>query len=128
MSWALTRLGGGRVLPWKTVADFRQTLPSNPQFWNVYAKGTYENSPRFGREQYSAMPGRYLFVLASNFDTGSIPNGVYAISVRAADIRGNTAFAALRIEILNGKDPTACPGSLPAPPGAPPPVEPPSGP
>jgi hypothetical protein len=128
VSWALTRFGGGRVVPWTTVADFRQVLPPNSAFWSVYAKGSYENSPRFGREQYTSMPGRYIFILSANFDTASVPNGVYIISVRVGDERENTAVATRRIEILNAKDSTTCPGSLPAPPGSPPPPgEPPSG-
>jgi hypothetical protein len=124
VSWTLTRLGGGRVVPWTTVADFRHTLPPNSQFWSVFAQGTYQNAPRFGREQYSSTPGRYLFVLAAAFDTASVSNGVYLVTVRAGDVRGNHALLSQRIEILNGPDPSACPGSLPAPPGAPPPDEP----
>jgi hypothetical protein len=122
--WALTRLGGGVVVAWRTAADFRDTLPPNGDFWNVYAHGTYENAPRFGAQQYPAMPGRYLFKLAGSFDTTSVPNGVYLISVRASDERGNTAAAVQRISVLNSRS-GVCPGSLPAPPGPPPPSEPP---
>ncbi|HSX23206.1 MAG TPA: hypothetical protein VLE97_10585, partial [Gaiellaceae bacterium] len=117
---------GPIAVPWTVVADFRNTLPPNTRFWNVYAKGTYENAPRFGREQYTGMPGRYLFSLAQSFDTSSVANGVYVLSVRAADIRGNTALAARRLSVLNGKG--SCPGSLPAAPGAPGPTEPPASP
>lgn len=124
VEWKLTRLGGAVAVPWRIDADFRDTLPPNTRFWNVYAKGTYENAPRFGREQYSGMPGRYLFSLAPSFDTSSVANGVYVLSVRAADIRGNTTVAARRLSVLNGKG--SCPGSLPAAPNAPPPNEPPA--
>ncbi len=124
VAWKLTRLGGPVAVPWAVVADFRDTLPPNPRFWNVYAKGTYENAPRFGREQYGGMPGRYLFSLSPSFDTGSVANGVYVLSVRATDIRGNATLATRRVSVLNGKG--TCPGSLPAPPTAPPPSEPPA--
>jgi len=122
VAWRLMRITGQVVVPWTVVADFRQTLPSNAKFWDVYARGTYENAPRFGREQYALMPGRFLFLLA-RFDTTTFANGVYVLSVRAADIRGNAALATRRLSVLNGKG--ACPGSLPAAPTAPPPAEPP---
>ena len=51
--------------------------PANARFYDVYAKGTYENAPRFGTQQYRSMPGRYLFLLAGNYDTTTLPNGVY---------------------------------------------------
>jgi hypothetical protein len=125
VAWRLTRLGGAVAVPWTVVADFTQTVPPNSRFWNVYAKGTYENAPRFGREQYVSMPGRYLFLLSPSLDTSSLANGVYVLSVRAADVRGNSTLATRRLAVLNAKG--SCPGSLPAPPTAPPPSEPPAG-
>jgi len=121
VAWSLARPGYG-VIEKKTVADFRKTLPPNRKFWRVYAKGTYENSPRFGREQYRSLPGRYLFLLAGSFDTEALPNGDYVVTVRARDERGNTAVATRRISILNEAG-TACPRSLPGPGAAPPPPE-----
>jgi hypothetical protein len=124
VEWKLTRLGGAVALPWTIVADFRNTLPPNTRFWNVYAKGTYENAPRFGREQYGGMPGRYLFSLSPGFDTTTVASGVYVLSVRAADIRGNSTLATRRLSVLNAKG--SCPGSLPAATNAAPPSEPPA--
>ena len=60
-------------------ADFRTTLPPNARFWDTYAKGTYQNAPRFGHEQYTSMPGRFLFQLAGSYDTTSLANGVYIV-------------------------------------------------
>jgi hypothetical protein len=125
--WTVGRVGGKTVIPWMTTADFRSTLPGNASFSNVYAKGTYENAPRFGAQQYTSMPGRYLFLLAGNFDTTSLPNGVYVLTVLAADVRGNRTFTSTRFSVLNARS-GVCPGSLPAPPsGQPPPSEPPGG-
>jgi hypothetical protein len=127
VQWSLARIGGKVVVPLRTAADFRQVVPANGQFANVYASGTYENSPRFGREQYPGMPGRYLFLLSANFDTTDLPNGNYTLTVRVADVRGNRSSGTRRISILNAKN-GVCPGSLPAPPtSAPPPTEPPGG-
>jgi hypothetical protein len=127
VQWTMAHLGGPAVVPWRTIADFRNTLPPNGSFWDVYARGTYQNAPRFGREQYSSMPGRFLFLLARSYDTTSIPNGVYAVTVLAGDGHGHSAVATERISVLNARG-GDCPGSLPAPVGAPPPgdQEPPS--
>ncbi len=118
--WTVARLGGAAVVPWRTVADFRQTLPSNGSFWNVYAHGTYQNAPRFGREQYTSMPGRFLFMLNRGYDTSAIANGVYLATVLVADGHGHKAVATQRFSVLNAPG-SACPGSLPAPVDAPPP-------
>jgi hypothetical protein len=125
--WTISRLNGTIAVPWRTAADFRSDLPANGRFADVYAKGTYENAPRFGNQQYTAMPGRYLFLLAGNYDTTNLANGVYRLTVRAADERGNAAATTVRFSVLNARS-GVCPGSLPAPPAtAPPPTEPPSG-
>ncbi len=123
--WQIEHVNGKVVVPWRVTADFRKTLPSNAHFSDVYAKGTYENSPRFGNQQYTAMPGRYLFLLEGNFDTTSLANGVYELSVYAADVRGNHTTHTERFSVLNARN-GVCPGTLAAPVGStPPPSEPP---
>ena len=99
--------------------DKRRTIMQNIR------RNAMNGNPRFGDQQYSGMPGRYLFLLAGNFDTTSVANGNYELTVHVADIRGNHSTSTQRISILNAKSGT-CPGSLPAPPaGAPPTDEPP---
>ena len=123
--WEITHLNGTSAVPWRTAADFRSTLPPNSKFYDVYAKGTYENAPRFGTQQYRSMPGRYLFLLAGSFDTTTLPNGVYSLGVLAADVRGNRTFFHERFSVLNAHS-GVCPGSLAAPSAtAPPGTEPP---
>jgi hypothetical protein len=123
--WTVRHLNGSVVVPWRTTADFRVTVPGNGDFTGVYAKGTYENAPRFGSQQYASMPGRYLFLLAGNYDTTSLPNGVYQLTVRVSDERDNHASITERFSVLNARN-GVCPGSLPAPPTTePPPSEPP---
>ena len=116
VQWTVTKLNGVAVVPWQTVADFRQTLPPNGSFWDVYAHGTYQNAPRFGNQQYTSMPGRFLFLLDGSYDTTSIPNGVYIATVRVSDGHGHTAVTTERFSVLNAKN-GVCPGSLPALPG-----------
>lgn len=122
VQWTVTTLGGTAVIPWHTVADFRQTLPANGSFWDVYARGTYQNAPRFGREQYPSMPGRFLFLLDRSYDTTAIANGVYVATVLVADGHGHKAVATERFSVLNAKG-GDCPGSLPALPDVPPPPD-----
>jgi hypothetical protein len=123
--WRIAPLNGAKVMPWRTAADFRTGIPGNAQFSDVYAKGTYENAPRFGTQQYTAMPGRYLFLLAARYDTALLPNGVYVLSVHVADIRGNGATLNERFSVLNARN-GICPGTINARPAAePPPSEPP---
>ena len=125
--WTISKLNGTAAVPWRAAADFRTTLPGNGHFFDVYAKGTYENAPRFGAQQYRSMPGRYLFLLAGNFDTNSLPNAVYTLGIVATDERGNRSFFHERFSVLNAKN-GVCPGSLAAPPiTTPPPSEPPAG-
>jgi hypothetical protein len=120
--WTISRVGDHAVVvPWQVVADFRQTLPPNSKFWAVYAHGTYQNAPRFGKDQYSA-PGRYLFLLARSYDTASIPNGTYRITVQATDERGNTGSASQRISVRNTPG-AQCAASL-TPGSSPPPAPP----
>ena len=120
--WTVTSLGGTAVVPWRTAADFRTTLPSNARFWDTYAKGTYQNAPRFGREQYTSMPGRFLFQLAGSYDTTALGNGVYIVTVLVGDGHGHKTVDTQRFSVLNARN-GVCPASLPAPPGPEPPPD-----
>jgi hypothetical protein len=120
VEWTLTRLGGAAVVPWRITADFRTTLPANGGFSDVYAKGTYQNAPRFGLLQYNSMPGRFLFLLSRSYDTTTLANGVYIITVLVGDGHGHKDVATERISVLNARG-GDCPGSLPAPIGGAPP-------
>jgi hypothetical protein len=125
--WTVAHLSGAVVVPWQTATDFRVNVPPNGKFTDVYAKGTYENAPRFGNQQYASMPGRYLFLLSGNLDTAALPNGVYVLTVAVSDERGNKAVLSERFSVLNART-GVCPGSLAAPPTTePPPNEPPAG-
>jgi hypothetical protein len=112
--WRITRIAGTLTVPWRTAADFRSTLPPNGHFFDVYAEGTYENEPRFGHRQYPSLPGRYLFLLARNFETNSLRNGAYSLGILAADERGNRSIFHERFAVLNTHD-GVCPNSLAAP-------------
>jgi hypothetical protein len=103
VTWSLARIGGTVFVPPVPAADFRTTLPHARNFWNVYARGSFQNSPRFSNRQFF-MPGTLLYNLANVLDTRSYPNGVYEITVGVVDMRGNSSEAEQRFTIANESD------------------------
>lgn len=102
VSWRMTAASGAPVVPWTRVADFRRTEPPNRDFWRVYAAGTYQNFPVFGRRYFVGRPGRFLFLLTPRaLRTARLPNGAYEITVRAADVCGNVGTLTERVRIGN---------------------------
>jgi len=64
VEWELVRTNTGKVaVPTTTVVNFADGLPLPRDFWNVYARGTYQNQPRFGATIYSWMPGVFVYNL-----------------------------------------------------------------
>jgi Peptidase family M23 len=110
VEWWLTGPTGRLLVPVTVTADFRRTLPANRDFWVVYARGTYQNKPRFGNVQYATTPGRYEYRLTrSSLDTRRLRDGAYTIHVRAVDIRGNVGGRTQAFNVCN--DPTVCYGA-----------------
>lgn len=106
--WSLTRLDGLVYVPTIPAADFRTTLPTGRNFWNVYARGSYQNAPRFSNQQFH-MPGQFLYNLAGTFDTRSYPNGTYEVRVGVSDMRGNWSDAVQQFRIENEPTLEGCP-------------------
>jgi hypothetical protein len=100
VTWSLTRLDGLVYVPTIPAADFRTTLPVVRNFWNVYARGSYQNSPRFSNQQFQ-MPGRFIYNLASTFATRSYPNGTYEVRAHVSDMRGNWSDGVQQFRIEN---------------------------
>jgi hypothetical protein len=100
MTWSLARVGGSTYVRDVAAADFRTTVPAAHSFWNIYARGSYQNAPRFSNRQYF-MAGRFLYNLANLVDTRSYPNGLYEVTVQVSDMRGNSSEAALQFKIEN---------------------------
>ena len=101
VTWTLRKVGGAVLQPAVTAFDVRGGLPTTPEFWDIYARGTYQNAPRFANRQFSLMPGRFLYNLNPSFDTRTVPNGVYQVSAAAEDERGNRGFLNQRFTIVN---------------------------
>lgn len=83
--------------PWRIAADFRRTLPSRWDFWQIYAPGSYQNCPVFERRLFSATPGLYLFRLG--LDASRQTAGSYRLEVRVTDIRRNSSTASWKLQI-----------------------------
>lgn len=93
---------GKVVVPLHVAFDVRDRLPSNPDIWAVYARGSHQNMSVFG-EHYSFMqPGVYDYRLTpGGFDTRTLKDSVYELVVKAVDIRGNSTTAVLRFSVHN---------------------------
>lgn len=112
--WAL--LSGNRyVVQPTTVVDFRYTSPLPRYFWQVYARGTYQNKPRFGNQQYRQWPGRFEYRLTQRpLNTRKLADGNYTLRVTVEDTAGNETTHSEVVTVCNA-DPTSC--TLPPPPG-----------
>ena len=69
-----------------------------------------------------SMPGRFLFRLGGSYDTTTLANGVYMVTVLVGDGHGHKAVDTQRFSVLNARS-GICPGSLAAPPGTTPPPD-----
>jgi hypothetical protein len=124
VTWQLQRVGGAVVLAKRDAVDFRTTLPPPKDFWSTYARGSYQNAPRFGPQQFGSMPGSYLYELTPSLDTRTLANGPYVLTVTASDERNNVGALTQRFWVFNQpKTPTGC--RVPPEPTATPPVAPP---
>ena len=100
VTWSLARVDGFVYVPPLTASDFRTTLPLVRNFWNVYARGSYQNAPRFSNQQFF-MPGRFLYNLSGTFDSRSYPNGMYEVRVHVSDMRGNWSDGVQQFRVEN---------------------------
>jgi murein DD-endopeptidase MepM/ murein hydrolase activator NlpD len=102
VTWHVENMLGRKVLGPTVAVDFRAHIPSASRFWNVYARGSFQNMSVFGKHYSYMQPGRYLYRLTpAAFDTETLKDGVYDLVVSASDIRGNTSTESLRITIHN---------------------------
>lgn len=101
ITWQIRSWNGRVVLGRQVAADFRGNLPERA-FWQVYARGTYQNMAVFGRHYSWGQPGSYLFKLSpSAFDTRTLRDGAYDLIVTATDIRGNNSSLTRRFAVAN---------------------------
>jgi hypothetical protein len=104
VKWRLQTWNGRIAVPETTAVDFREHLPTQQRFWDVYARGTYQNMAIFGSRLAFRQPGRFLFDLTpKGLDTRHLRYGddTYDLVVTAVDIRGNASSLTQRITIRN---------------------------
>jgi hypothetical protein len=101
LEWRLTTPAGKVVVPEEVAVDFRDSLPVNREFWDVYSRGTYQNFPVIDREFMWRVPGRYLFDLTpDSLDTSELPAGSYLLTATALDVCGNSGSLTERVRVL----------------------------
>jgi hypothetical protein len=101
VAWRIERFDGRVAVPERVAWDSRTTIPRNSGFWNVYARGTYQNMAIFGSHYSWLQPGCFLFRLDGSFDTTTLRDGVYQLVVDVADVAGNSSSRRLRFSVHN---------------------------
>jgi hypothetical protein len=84
------------VVPWTFAADFAVTIPSNRDYWRVYADGTQQNFVGRGSPQ---LPGRYEFRLTR--PSTDLAPGRYTATVAVSTIAGNRSTQRLSFTVLS---------------------------
>lgn len=101
LTWTLEAVAGPVIVPQRIAVNFFDSLPQAKDFWRVYARGTFQNSPRFGLHQAKGLEGRFLFFLSHGLDTRTLPDGDYLLTVTAEDTRGNDGQLSTSITVDN---------------------------
>jgi hypothetical protein len=102
LTWEIRRWTGKVVVRPRVAVDFRSGVPANSAFWRIYARGTYQNMAVFGPHYSFLQPGDYLYRLTPDgFDTKTLSDGVYDVTVTATDVRGNHGSLTRRFTIHN---------------------------
>jgi len=102
ITWQIRSWSGRTVAPRRVAVDYRTTVPPNSAFWQVYARGTYQNMSVFGPHYSYLQRGCFLYKLTPKpFDTRKLRDGVYDLVVTASDIRGNSRSLSLRFTVHN---------------------------
>ena len=93
------------VVPETVARDVTERLPASAILWSSYARGTHMNMPNFGTHRYWRQPGVYLFKLTpAPLDTTRLHDGIYRITVTAADTAGNHGSSSQIFSVHNAKN------------------------
>jgi hypothetical protein len=89
--WRLLGADGGTVIGWRTVVDFRETIPAASEFDRIWAAGTTQNHVR--------EPGRYRLYLAREGELSALRRGSYIVEVALGDTRRNGKRSEFELEL-----------------------------
>jgi hypothetical protein len=103
IEWWIRQPNTGKVVvPMHVAFDVRDRLPSDPDLWAIYARGSHQNMAVFGKHYSYMQPGVYDYRLdPGGFDTRTLKDSVYDLVVKAGDIRGNSTTVAQRFSVHN---------------------------
>jgi hypothetical protein len=111
LRWSIRATDGRRVAG-GTPVDFRVTEPPPQDFCQVYAPGTTQNFAADAGRYRWGRAGRYLYRLTTTpFDTATLKNGRYRLTVTATDTGGNNGSRTIALRIDNSRHPIADPPS-----------------
>jgi peptidase M23-like protein len=79
------------VLGWRTIVDFRETIPSADDFDRIWASGTTQNHVR--------EPGRYRLFVARGNELRALHAGAYTVELQLSDTSGNTTRSSLAVRL-----------------------------
>jgi hypothetical protein len=106
ITWRIQHMTGRIVVRSSLARDVRHTIPRRDEFWDYYARGTFQNMSVFAHHYSYGQPGRFLYRLSKQaFDTRSLRDGVYDLVVTVSDIAGNSSTGSLRFTVRNGDRP-----------------------
>jgi hypothetical protein len=89
--WRLLDTAGKQLRDWKTVVDFRETIPSASEFDRIWAPGTTQNHVR--------EPGRYRLVLGRDGELAALRPGSYVVEIALGDTRGNGSRSRMPLSV-----------------------------
>jgi murein DD-endopeptidase MepM/ murein hydrolase activator NlpD len=103
LTFKITTFPAGDVaMPETTAMDVTRSLPATSDMWHTFARGTHMNMVKMGVHRYWYNPGVYLFKLTpSKWNTRSVKDGVYRLTVTAWDTAGNHSSASQVIQVHN---------------------------
>jgi hypothetical protein len=89
--WRLLDAREGSVIGWRTVVDFRETIPPASEFDRIWAPGTTQNHVR--------QPGRYRLCLTHPGELSWLQRGSYTIEIALSDTRGNASLTRIPLVV-----------------------------
>jgi hypothetical protein len=95
LTWEIRTWNGKPVIKEQVSVDLRERLPRGVEFWQTYARGTYQNMAAFGGHYSWGQRGNYMYKLAT-FNTRRLGRGAYDLVVTATDTRGNSSSSKRR--------------------------------